>query len=207
MGRRGDGGGAAGSVDLIPLVDGRYRLHPVLIETEYRRFTAAVTAAADARRGGDEAARRAALQAVGDLYRGEPLDGVTYTWAEPVRETLRRQATDALAALADSLAPAGDPEAGPAGDLPASADPAEALVALERAAEVDPYNEELYRRIMRLQAAAGRRDAVRRTLRLLEARLVDLDTDPDSATLALAADLLRSRSARRTSTADSRNRD
>lgn len=204
-GARSSGGGPSGSVDLIPLVDGRYRLHPVLIDTEYRRFTAALTAAADARR--DETARRTALQAIGDLYRGEPLDGITYTWAEPVRETLRRQATDALAALADSLAPAGEPGAGPAGQSPASADPAEALAALERAVEVDLYNEELYRRIMRLQAAAGRRDAVRRTLRLLEARLVDLDTDPDPATLALATDLLRSRSTRRTSTGDSSRRD
>ena len=142
-----------------------------------------------------------------DLYRAEPLDGITYTWTEPVRETLRRQATDALAALADSLTPASEPGASPAGQIPASADPAEALAALERAAEVDPYNEELYRRIMRLQDAAGRRDAVRRTLRLLEARLVDLDTDPDPATLALAADFLRSRSTRRTSTGDSRRRD
>ena len=207
-GAQSNGVGPAGSVDLIPLVDGRYRLHPVLIDTEYRRFTAAVTAAADARRGGDESARCAALQAVGDLYRGEPLDGVTYTWAEPVREALRRQATDALAALADLLAPAGEPGAGPAGlAVSASADPGEALAALERAIEVDPYNEELYRRIMRLQAAAGRRDAVRRTLRLLEARLVDLDTDPDPNTLTLAADLLRSRSTRRTSAGGSRRRD
>ena len=204
---RSSGGGPSGSVDLIPLVDGRYRLHPVLIDTEHRRFTAALTAAADARRDGDEAARRAALQAVGDLYRGEPLDGVTYTWAEPVRETLRRQATDALAALAYLLAPAGEPGAGPAGQSPAPADPAEALAALERAVEVDPYNEDLYRRVMRLQAVAGRRDGVRRTLRLLEARLVDLDTDPEPATLVLAADLLRSRSTRRASTGGSRRRD
>ena len=205
-GVHGNGADPAGSVDLIPLVDGRYRLHPVLIDTEHRRFTAALTAAADARRDGDETAHRVALQAVGDLYRGEPLDGVTYTWAEPVRETLRRQATDALAALADSLTPAGDPGAGPADKIPGSADPAEALAALERALEVDPYNEELYRRIMRVRAAAGRRDAVRRTLRLLEARLVDLDTDPDPATLALAADLMRSRSTRQTSTGDSTRR-
>jgi hypothetical protein len=49
---------------------------------------------------------------------------------------------------------------------------------------------------MRLHAAAGRRDAVRRTLRLLEARLIDLDTDPDPATLILATDLLRPRPTR-----------
>lgn len=195
------------AVDLVPLTDGRYRLHPVLLDTDYRRFTAALTAAADARTssgaGADVGgpAYRAALQGAAQLYRGEPFDGSGYSWAEPSREALRRQATDALAALAESLTPDSDDDriSGPGGravsqpDGP-DTDPVEALTALERGIEVDPYNEELYRRIMRLHAAAGRRDAVRRTLRLLEARLIDLDTDPDPATLALATDLLRPRS-------------
>lgn len=199
------------AVDLVPLTDRRYRLHPVLLDTDYRRFTAALAAAAGARTSsGDGAdgsgpAYRAALQAAAQLYRGEPFDGSGYSWAEPSREALRRQATDALAALAESLTPDSDDDrifgriSGPGGravsqpDGP-EIDPVEALTALERGIEVDPYNEELYRRIMRLHAAAGRRDAVRRTLRLLEARLIDLDTDPDPATLALATDLLRPRS-------------
>jgi len=190
-------GDKAGPADLVPLIDSRYRLHPVLIGTDHRRFTAALATAADARRDGDETGRRAALQAAAELYRGEPLDGVTYNWAEPIRETLRRQATDALAALADSLAPDHEPGAGPGqGPAGVTVDPVQALAALERAVEVDPYKEELYRRIMRLQATAGRRDAVRRTLRLLEARLIGLDTDPDPATLTLATDLLRPQSTR-----------
>jgi DNA-binding SARP family transcriptional activator len=194
---------SASAVDLLPLTDGRYRLHPALLDTDYRRFTAALAVAADARSGsgdGDES-YRAALQAAARLYRGEPFDGADYGWAEPIRESLRRQATDVLAALAESLTPDSDnnndPGVGSGGRLDRpDMNAAEALTALERAVEVDPYNEELYRRIMRLHGAAGRRDAVRRTLRLLEARLLDLDTDPDPATLALAADLLRPRRSR-----------
>jgi DNA-binding SARP family transcriptional activator len=201
-------GHRAAPVDLVPLTDGRYRLHPVLLDTDHRRFTAALTAAADARNtgrdapGGGTAAYRAAMRAAARLYRGEPFDGADYGWAEPAREALRRQATDTLAALADSLAPdtrdhPDDPDARPASQPDrADADPAGALTALEHATEIDPYNEELYRRIMRLHAAAGRRDAIRRTLRLLEARLVDVDTDPDPATLTLAGDLLRPRPTR-----------
>lgn len=47
------------------------------------------------------------------------------------------------------------------------------------------YHEELYRQVMRLHAAAGRGEDVDQTLRLLEARLLDLDAEPDSATSAL----------------------
>ena len=43
---------------------------------------------------------------------------------------------------------------------------------------------------MRLQAAAGRADAVRRTLALLEARLGELEVTPGASTRQLAAALL-----------------
>jgi hypothetical protein len=43
---------------------------------------------------------------------------------------------------------------------------------------------------MRLQAAAGRTDAVRRTFQLLETRLAELAAAPGSATRQLAACLI-----------------
>jgi hypothetical protein len=43
---------------------------------------------------------------------------------------------------------------------------------------------------MRLQAAAGRTDAVRRTFQLLETRLAELAAAPGSATRQLAASLV-----------------
>jgi Fe2+ transport system protein FeoA len=53
------------------------------------------------------------------------------------------------------------------------------------------YNEYLYVRIMRLQAAAaGRPEAVRRTLALLESRLTELGITPGTQTRQAAAALL-----------------
>ena len=54
----------------------------------------------------------------------------------------------------------------------------------------DPYNEYLYQRIMRIQAAAGRPEAVRRTLRLLETRLAELGLTPAPQTRQAATALL-----------------
>ena len=68
--------------------------------------------------------------------------------------------------------------------------PSQALAALETALTHDPYNEYLYQQIMRLQAAAGRPDAVRRTLALLESRLADLGLTPGPQTRQAAAALL-----------------
>ena len=70
------------------------------------------------------------------------------------------------------------------------ADPGQALSALETALSHDPYNEYLYVRIMRLQATAGRPEAVRRTLALLESKLTDLGLTPSSQTRQAAAALL-----------------
>jgi DNA-binding SARP family transcriptional activator len=68
--------------------------------------------------------------------------------------------------------------------------PDQALSALETALGHDPYNEYLYVRIMRLQAAAGRPEAVQRTLALLESRLTDLGLTPSPQTRQAAASLL-----------------
>jgi DNA-binding SARP family transcriptional activator len=90
---------------------------------------------------------------------------------------VRRRAVDALARLAELRQGAGDQQG--------------ALSALEQAVAADPVAEELYRRVMRLEAELGRPDAVRRTYRLLARRLADLDVDPDPETEQLVAELLR----------------
>ena len=67
-------------------------------------------------------------------------------------------------------------------------DPDQVLAALDAAAAHDPYNEHLYVKIMRLQAAAGAvRQAVRRTLALLESRLAELGITPGAQTRHAAA--------------------
>ena len=141
----------------ITLTAGRYRLDPALTGADLWRFQAALEAA---RTAGDDQARLAALRQAVACYRGPLADGAGYDWAEPYAETARRRALDAWARIAEILQPA---------------DPEQALSALEAALTHDPYNEYTYQQIMRLQAAAGRADAVRRTLALLEARLGELE--------------------------------
>jgi len=156
----------------ITLTAGRYRLDPALTSADLQRFQAALEAA---RTAGDDQARLAALRQAVACYRGPLADGAGYDWAEPHAETARRRALDAWARIAEILQPA---------------DPEQALAALEAALTHDPYNEYTYQQIMRLQAAAGRADAVRRTLALLETRLGELDLTPGASTRRLAAALL-----------------
>jgi DNA-binding SARP family transcriptional activator len=52
--------------------------------------------------------------------------------------------------------------------------PDQAVTALETAVDLDPINEELYQRIIKIHGRMQRPDAVRRTFRLLESRLFEL---------------------------------
>jgi DNA-binding SARP family transcriptional activator len=156
----------------ITLTAGRYRLDPALAGTDLQQFQAALEAA---RIAGDDQACLAALRAAVGCYRGPLADGAGYDWAEPYAETARRRFLDAWARIAEILQPC---------------DPEQALAALEAALTHDPYNEYTYQQIMRLQAAAGRADAVRRTLALLETRLGELEVTPGAGTRRLAATLL-----------------
>ena len=156
----------------ITLTAGRYRLDPALIDADLQRFQSALETA---RTAGDDQARLAALRQAVACYRGALADGAGYDWAEPYAETSRRRALDAWARIAGILQPA---------------DPEQALTALETALTHDPYNEYTYQQIMRLQAAQGRPDAVRRTLTLLTARLADLHAEPVASTRQLAVSLL-----------------
>jgi DNA-binding SARP family transcriptional activator len=150
---------------------GRYRLDPALIGTDLEAFSEALE---EARNASGDVRLAACRRAVG-LYRGELAEGAGYEWAEPHAETARRRALDAWTTIAEILQPS---------------DPDEALSALETALSHDPYNEYLYVRIMRLQAAAGRPEAVRRTLAMLESKLTDLGLTPSSQTRQAAAALL-----------------
>jgi DNA-binding SARP family transcriptional activator len=156
----------------INLSAGRYRLDPALIDVDLWQFQPALEAA---RAAPDDQARLAACQQAVSYYRGPLADGAGYEWAEPYAETARRRALDAYARIAEILKPA---------------DPEQALAVLETALTHDPYNEYTYLQIMRLQAEAGRPDAVRRTLQLLEARLGELSITPGASTRQLAATLL-----------------
>ena len=156
----------------INLSADRYRLDPALIDVDLWKFQAALEAA---RTAPDDQARLAACQQAASYYRGQLADGAGYEWAEPYAETARRRALDVYARIAEILKPT---------------DPEQALAVLETALTHDPYNEYTYQQIMRLQAEAGRPDAVRRTLQLLETRLGELGVTPGASTRHLAATLL-----------------
>ena len=156
----------------IILAADRYRLDPALIEVDLWKFQAALENARTA--STDEERLSACWQAV-SYYRGPLCDGAGYDWTEPHAESARHRALDAWTRIAGILQ---------------DTDPEQALAALETALTHDPYNEYIYQQIMRLQAAAGRTDAVRRTFELLQARLADLGAAPRSSTRQTVAALL-----------------
>lgn len=163
-----------GAVTEIAVVDnGRYRLDPGQVRVDYWRFAEAVAAR---RAATSEQARVAAYRAVVDSYGGALAEGMTCEWIEPAREAIRRDAIDAVAALARALV---------------ESDPQQTLDLLEVARAFDPHNESLYRDIMRLQERLGQLDAIPRTLALLTTRLAEVDATPTPQARGLAARLGR----------------
>jgi hypothetical protein len=160
---------------VVATAQGRYRLSPDLVEVDYTRVAQAQT---DRRTATTPQDRRAALQAMIDTYAGPLAEGMSAAWLDPVREALRRDAVDAVDALARVLV---------------STDPEQTLELLEIARAFDPFNELLYSDIMRLQARLGRLDAIPRTLALLTTRLAELDDHPSPGTVQLAERLCQPR--------------
>jgi DNA-binding SARP family transcriptional activator len=160
------------ALEVLEKTGEHYRPNPSEITCDLWTFQAAL---GDAAKAGDDDTTRSALHQVVDVYRGELLSGVGYTWVEPIRQDLHRRALDAHLRLAELEDRAGRPEA--------------AVAMLERVIELDRYAEEPYRRLMALHAAHGRTDAVTATWQLLHRRLADLDLDVDETTARLYSTL------------------
>jgi DNA-binding SARP family transcriptional activator len=146
----------------------RYLLDPADIATDLARF---VTHLETANRTRDEAERIASLEAAVDTYRGQLADGIHADWLIVDREAESRRFGDACARLAD---------------LTVETRPEFALHVLERAVADADCNQELYAKIMEVQARLGRHTEVWKTLRLLEVRLAVLDDEPDRNLYELA---------------------
>ena len=148
---------------------GRYRLDAELIAVDLWQMLTAIEAANTT---DDDLQALALLREVVELYGGDFADGADQTWITDYANSYRHQLLSVLARIAEILEPD---------------HPDQAVAALERALELDPVNEELYQRVMRIHGRAGRPDAVRRTLRRLEERLADLgDAEPSQATRRVA---------------------
>ncbi|MEO6701511.1 MAG: BTAD domain-containing putative transcriptional regulator [Jatrophihabitantaceae bacterium] len=165
---------AGGSVPTeITRTDGdRYQLDPRIVTTDYQQLRAALAAR---RAATDDEARARACRAVLAAYTGELGEGVAADWVETPREATRRDVLDAAVTLARHTS---------------MTDPQEALDVLETARNLDPYNEQLYRDIMRLQQRLGRASSISHTLTLLTNRLAEIEQTPEPATITLAQRLI-----------------
>ncbi|MGH2703691.1 MAG: BTAD domain-containing putative transcriptional regulator [Actinomycetota bacterium] len=156
----------------IERIRGVYRLNFEFWWTDVAAFESLLRAAT----AGPEDAMSLLSSAL-HLYSGPFCDDCYYAWLEPIRHRYRSQFVKASARLANLLVEFEQPD--------------EALAALDRGIEVDPVNEDLYRRAMAIEGRLGRRRALYARLQRLEAVLQDeLDVDPDEETAALFRKLM-----------------
>ena len=154
---------------------GRYCLDPNLVGVDLALFDQLRTLAARSR---DPHERAAAAEAALELCHGELLAGYDEPWIDPLRAGVRRDALATAALLAQLAADTGDLEA--------------TLEWWEAARSIDD-NEEVYRQIMKTQAALGRRVEVIATRDLLIAKLEAIGEYPSPRTEQLLGELLRDR--------------
>lgn len=148
---------------------GLYRLDPSTFEVDLWTLLNAITRANLA---SDDPTCLAALQHAVSVYGGEFADGIDQPWSTDYATTYRHQILGAHARIAE---------------ITESDRPDQAVAALEAAITLDPVNEELHQRLMRIHGRLGHPDAVRRVLRQLEARLADLGAaEPSEATRRVA---------------------
>ncbi|MET7951608.1 BTAD domain-containing putative transcriptional regulator [Micromonospora sp. NPDC005324] len=148
----------------------RYLLDPQTVAVDLWQMLTAIRQATTIT--DDDTERLAALRHATDLYAGDFADGHDHHWVTDYATSYRHQILTAYARIAEILE---------------TNHPNEAVAALERAANLDPINEELYQRIMRIHGRQQRPDAVRRTLRRLEKHLADLaGAEPSQATRRVA---------------------
>ncbi|MEV0318139.1 BTAD domain-containing putative transcriptional regulator [Streptomyces sp. NPDC050658] len=158
--------------EIVHRSDGLYGLDHQQVSVDLWEFRDAVKRARAS--GESEQSRQAYLLRAIALYGGDFADDVPSEWAEAPRETLRRECLDSVSTRVRALR---------------GTDPREALNLLERARELDRYNEAIYRDIARMQAFMGEDDAVPRTFDLLRRALAEVDESPNRATVALFEEL------------------
>ena len=164
--RRALGKATDGAItDLVRNDDGRYHLDGALISTDYEQLRQSLGKHNPIDEHGVARLHRAA-----DLYRADLAEDLAAPWLEPFRESIRRDVLDALAVLIRAN-----------GDI----NPEATLALLERTRKLDPYNEGVYRDIVRCQAQLGQYAAIQRTLRLLITTLDEIGQRPTKQTLDL----------------------
>ncbi|MEV3961546.1 BTAD domain-containing putative transcriptional regulator [Nocardia sp. NPDC050193] len=147
------------------------RLHCRLSETaltiDYWEFNAAVAAR---RRAGNDEDQATACRRITDLATTDLAPDLTGAWVEPLRESARRDALNALSWLATRNA---------------ENDPRATLGLLEESANSDPYNETVWQDILRLHARLGEYSALTRTYSLMTRKLAEIGQTPNQETRQL----------------------
>lgn len=160
-------------VQFVERVNGRYRLNADEINCDL--WTLEAELGQSRQLAGD--GRRATLVNIEHLYGGPFAEGTEYLWAEECREDLCQRVLGALAALSQSYLDTDEV------DL--------AIAALERAVEIEPSNEVVYVKLMKLHAQLGHDDAVVRTMRRLRSRAERLGVTPSTMAIKVFADIQR----------------
>ena len=166
--------------DLVVTSGDRHQLDPDVVAVDFRAFSDALTSR---RTATDDEQRIAAYHQITTAYGGELADGLAVEWLETPREAARRDAVDAASSLARLLI---------------ATDPRVALNQLEMARAFDPFNEAIYRDIMKVQRRLGQSDAIERTFALLTIRLAELQEAPEPETVELVRRLRQAASAQST---------
>ncbi len=162
-------GAATGGQITELLADDRahYRLSVTAVSVDYWEFNTAVVAR---RRASNDSERTAACRAIAAIATTDLAVDLTDSWTEPVRESARRDTHNALQWLATH---------------DADHDPRATLELLETTAQTDPYNEALWRDILRQHARLGEYAALARTYTLLTRKLGEIGETPSRETRQL----------------------
>lgn len=164
-------GGSSASGRIVHKTDDLYRLDFENVWVDVASFEGAVKLAER------EAGLEPSLRFACDLYKGGFCDGRYYGWATLAQERLRMLFIEASRKLARQLQTEGEPEG--------------ALVVLDGALLFDPYNEELVRQALAIDAQLGRQDSlVRRFRKLRRLLLSDLEIAPSELTVSTFDHLL-----------------
>lgn len=143
------------------------------VVSDLDRFRDALSRARTAHAAGEPGTELPALLEAIEMYRGDVLPGDVYDdWFGPVRERFKNDYEDTALRAGRLYAEAGEA--------------LEGLAILRAASTHNPWREDLYQAILRLQIATGQRAAAIETYLLCRSRLVeDLGIDPSRETTAL----------------------
>jgi DNA-binding SARP family transcriptional activator len=148
----------------------RYRLDPATVQVDLWQLRDLLNQA----RRTSAPERTDLLRRACDLYTAPLADGCDYEWIEDHRRHAHRWGVEAHLRLAEDLL---------------TDDPKTASGILDKAIDLDPYNEDLYRTAMRARHTQGDLDGVHALLTALTTVLKDIDAEPTAETVELARTL------------------